>query len=170
MCVMKPFRLWLFKRLTGWLPESRCFGFKRLLLRFAGAQIGDNVRIYSSATIVGNGALVIGDDVHVGSGVFISAVAPAGVMIGSHVDIGPQAMILTGSHKIDTVGEHAAGEGTAASVTIGDGCWLGARSLVLPGVALAPKTVLGAGAVATKTVASPNTIQVGLPARQLRTF
>lgn len=161
---MKPFRLWIFKLLTAWLPESRGFGVKNALLRWAGAKVGRNVRIYSSVKIVGTGTLEIGDDVHIGSDVFLSIVTPAGIMIGSHVDIGPGAMILTGSHRIDPVGEHIAGEGTATAVSIADGCWLGARSVVLPGVVLAKKTLVAAGAVVTKSVAIPQQLVAGVPA------
>lgn len=161
---MSPSRLWVYRRLTGWLPESRGFRFKRALLRWAGAKVGDNVRIYSSVTILGTGTLEIGDDVHIGSGVFISAVAPAKVAIGSHVDIGPGAMILTGSHKVDFEGEHVAGEGTTASVEIGDGCWLGARSVILPGVKLPLKTLVAAGAVVTKSIDGEKHLIAGVPA------
>lgn len=161
---MKPFRLWILKILTAWLPESRGFWVKCALLRWAGAKVGQNVRIYSSARIVGTGSLEIGDDVHIGSGVFLSAVAPTGITIGSHVDIGPGAMILTGSHRIDPVGEHIAGEGTSAMVSIGDGCWLGARSVILPGVILARKTLVAAGAIVTKSVESTQQLVAGIPA------
>ena len=161
---MSSFRLWVYRRLTGWLPESRCFGFKRRLLRWAGVRIGTNVRVYSSAEIYGTGALEIGDDVHIGSGVFIAAVAPAKVVVGSHVDIGPRAMILTGSHKVDCNGEHVAGVGTAESVEIGDGCWLGARSVILPGVKMPRKTLVAAGSVVAKSVADEQVLVAGVPA------
>ena len=161
---MSLFRLWIYRRLTGWLPESRCFGFKRALLRWTGVKVGYNVRIYSSVTILGTGTLEIGDDVHIGSGVFISAVAPAKVVVGSHVDIGPEAMILTESHKVDFEGEHVAGEGTAASVEIGDGCWLGARSVILPSVTLPCRTLVAAGAVVTKSIDGEKRLVAGVPA------
>jgi len=161
---MKAFRLWIYQRLTCWLPESRCFAFKCALLRWAGAKVGRNVRIYSSATIVGSGALEIGDDVHIGSGVFISSAAPAGVVIGSHVDIAPQVMILTGSHEIDAKGEHIGGKGTTVSVSIGDGCWLGARTTILPGVTLTEKVLCAAGSVVTKSVEDECCLIAGVPA------
>lgn len=98
------------------------------MLRWAGAKIGENVRVYSRAHIIGTGALVIGDDVHIGGKCFISPIAPASITIGSHVDIGPEVMLITGSHEIDPAGEHIGGKGTTAPISIGSGSWLGARA------------------------------------------
>lgn len=147
---MSPFKLWVYRRLTSWLPESRGYEFKTALLRWAGAKIGRNVSIYSSTLIVGNGALEIGDDVHIGALGYIHPVAPAGITIESHADIGPRVTLLTGSHEIDPSGDHIGGKGIVAPVTIGSGSWLGARATILPGVTLPPKTLVAAGAVVTK--------------------
>ena len=161
---MKPFRLWIYRLLTWWLPETRCFGWKRFLVRWAGAKIGKNVRINSSVVFSGNGELVIGDDVWVGPGNMISPVAPARVVVGSHVDLGPGVMILTGSHEVDPAGAHIGGRGMVASVTVGDGCWVGARAIILPGVSLADKTLVAAGAVVTKSVKDSCLLLAGVPA------
>ena len=161
---MKPFRLWIYRLLTWWLPETRCFGWKRVLLRWAGATIGKNVRINSSAIFGGNGTLIIGDDVWIGGGDVISPVSSARIVIGSHVDFGPQVMVITGSHEVDTQGDHIGGKGMALDVVIGSGCWLGARSIILPGVSVADKTVIAAGAVVTKSVEEIGTLVAGVPA------
>lgn len=126
--------------------------------------MGSNVRVYSSAKVLGNGSLEIGDDVHIGPQVMIYPVAPAGVKIGKHVDIASGVLILTGSHEIDPVGEHIAGAGTVATTEIGDGCWIGARSVILPGVCLASKTAVAAGAVVTKSTYEHKCLLAGVPA------
>lgn len=161
---MKPFRLWIYRLLTWWLPETRCFGWKRSLLRWAGATVGKNVRINSSAVFSGNGALVVGDDVWFGAGDVISPIAPACITIGSHIDFGPGVMIITGSHEIVLEGEHIGGRGIAESVAVGNGCWLGARAMILPGVTLAEKTLVAAGAVVTKSVEERGELIAGIPA------
>ena len=161
---MKPFRLWIYRLMSWWLPETRFFGWKRCLLRWAGAMIGKNVRINSSAVFNGNGDLHIGEDVWIGAGSVIMPVAPASVAIGSHVDIGPGVMILTGSHEIDPDGLHIGGKGIESPVAIGDGCWLGARATILPGVSLAEKTLVAAGAVVTNSVEKPCSLVAGVPA------
>lgn len=167
---MRPIRLWLCGLFVCALPETRCFALKAALLRWCGAQVGHNVRINSSAVFSGTGRLIIGDDVWIGPGCFLSPVGEAEIRIGNHVDLGPQAMILTGSHRIAPEGDHIGGEGTAASVSVGDGCWLGARSTVLPGVVLADKTLVAAGAVVAASVTGPRTLVAGVPARQKKGF
>lgn len=163
---LSPFRLWLRKLLTCWLPETRFFGFKVASLRWCGVEIGKNVRINSSAVFSGNGRLVIGDDVWVGAGDAISVTSPAEIVIGSHVDLGPQVMIITGSHKIDPQGTHIGGAGDSKSVRIGNGCWLGARATILSGVELAEKTLVAAGAVVTESIKTPCSLIAGVPAKE----
>ena len=161
---MKPFRLWIYRCFTLCLPETRCFRCKAFLLRWAGAKIGRNVRINSSAIFSGNGALEIGDNVWVGAGDFICPIGQSRIIIGDNVDIGPQVMLLTGSHEVDPLGLHIGGKGGSASVKVGAGCWLCARTIILPGVELAEKTVVGAGAVVTTSVTTPASLVAGVPA------
>ena len=161
---MKTNRLWLFYLVTHLLPETRFFGFKVRFLRWCGANIGSNVRISSSARFYGGGRLIIGDDVWIGSGNVIHAISGATVRIGSCCDFGPQVLILTGSHMIDSRGTHIAGTGFVASVEIGDGCWLGARSMILPGVKLMGKTLVAAGSVVTQSPKEEQTMIAGVPA------
>ena len=163
---MKPSRLWIYRLLTAVMPESRLYGFKRQLARWCGIRIGKNVRIHSSAVFYGTGALELGDNVWIGPGCFIASIAPAKVTIGANCDFGPYVTVLTGTHEIDPMGEHIAGEGKAFSVEIGNGCWLGARSLILPGVNLAKKTLVAAGSVVVESCEKNCTLIAGVPAIQ----
>lgn len=167
---MRTSRLWLYSLICRWLPETRFFGFKVRMLRWCGAKVGDNVRINSSASIRGCGELVVGDDVWIGPMNFISAVGGTKVEIGAHCDLGPQVMILTGTHKIDVDGEHIAGGGNSKSVVVGEGCWLGARSTVMPGMTLHAHTVLAAGAVATKNTDCDYSLMAGVPAQKKKVY
>lgn len=167
---MKTGRLWIYKLLTALMPENKFYGLKASVLRWCGAKIGRNVRVNSSANIRGSGELVIGDDVWVGPMNFISAVGGTKIEIGAHCDLGPQVMILTGSHKIDLSGVHIAGEGDSKSVRIGEGCWLGARSTILPGVSLHEHVVLAAGAVVTRNSTSGYSLLAGVPAETKKVY
>ena len=161
---MKTTRLFMYNLICHVLPETACARFRNGLLRWCGVTIGDNVRIAASARIFGTGRLIIGDDVWVGSGVYLSATGNSTITIGNHIDFGPQSMVLTGSHKVDLEGEHIGGRGISASVSIGEGCWLGARSVILPGVSLPEKTLVAAGAVVTKSIHEPYCLLAGVPA------
>jgi acetyltransferase-like isoleucine patch superfamily enzyme len=164
---MKTARLHLARVVFRVLPETRCFGLKAWLLRWCGAQVGRNVRVCSSVTILGGGDLSFGDDVWVGHGTFIFS--GSAIRIGSCVDIGPQVYIGTGTHELDLSGSHAAGPVKQADVEIGAGVWLCARAVVLPGVTIGTKAVVAAGAVVTQDV--PDRCLVGgVPARVLKTL
>ena len=165
---MNTARLWVYRLLTALLPETRFFEFKSWLLRWCGARIGKNVRISSSASFYGGGKLVIGDDVWIGSGCFIHPVLKASIRIGNSCDLGPEVMILTGSHEIDVSGEHIAGKGTAADVGIGDGSWLGARTTILSGVLLPRKTLVAAGSTVTTSFSEEQLLLAGVPAKLKR--
>lgn len=164
---MKSWKLYLYRIIVRFLPETRCFSVKASLLRWCGAVVGHNVRINSSAHIIGVGNLEIGDDVWIGNDVILMPDAPASLRIGNCVDIGPACYIGTGSHQIDVNGAHSAGRGKNADISIEDGVWIGARSVVLPDVVIGRKTVVGAGSVVTKSV-EPKVVVVGVPAHKLR--
>ena len=160
---MKTSRLWLYRLLTALLPETRCFGFKRTLLRWCGAKIGKNVQINSSASFFGNGKLEIGDDVWIGPRVMLGSSGDAVIRIGCDVDIAPGVNVWTGSHKVDLNGKHLAGSGYNESIVIGDGSWIGIGATILHGVSLAPQTLVAAGAVVVNSVCSPLTLIAGVP-------
>jgi len=147
------------------LPETRLFGFKAHLLQLAGARLGENVRVCSSANILGSGDLVVGDDTWIGHQVLICT--SSRVTIGRAVDIGPRVYIGTGTHEIDSDGARTAGAGINKDVVIADGVWLGVGSTVLPGVTIGEKSVIAAGAVVTEDV-PPRVVAGGIPARVLR--
>ena len=57
--------------------------------------------------------------------------------------------------------------GTVAPVRLRRGCYLGAGSLILPGVTVGEKAVVAAGAVVTRDV-PPRALVAGVPARVVR--
>lgn len=162
--------LWLYRLMTWWLPESRGFGYKNLLLRLSGARLGKNVRIYTSARILGTGPLVIGNDVHVGPEAMIYTNCNAKVVIGNNVDIASRVTILTGSHEVDPDGAHIAGRGTAKDVVIGDGCWIGANATVFGGVTLREKTIVAAGCVVLRGADRGLCLLAGVPAEVRKVY
>ena len=167
---MKTVRLWLYSLVCRWMPETRLFGIKVRMLRWCGAKIGKNVRINSSAIFLGDGGLIIGDDVWIGAGCRIMPVGNAHIIIGSHCDLAPEVMILTGLHEIDVNGGHIGGKGISANVEIGDGCWLGARSTILPGVTIAKKNILAAGSVKTVSSEIEKSLWAGVPAKMKKQY
>ncbi|MEE0903209.1 MAG: acyltransferase [Prevotellamassilia sp.] len=143
------------------LPETRCFALKRSMLRWAGAKVGRNVRVCSSVMIVGAGELEIGDNTWIGHRCLISA--SSSVRIGKNVDIAPNVFIGNGTHGITPDRDRIADVECSRDVEVGDGCWLCAGSMVLPGVSLGAKCVVAAGSVVTRSF-GPMKLLAGVPA------
>lgn len=86
--------------------------------------------------------------------------------IGSDVGVGPGVRLVCATHEAGTPLRRA-GATQRQPVRIGDGCWLGAGVIVLPGVTVAPGCVVGAGAVVVRDT-QENGLYVGVPARRVR--
>lgn len=90
--------------------------------------------------------------------------------IGAPVTIGKGTMIaggagfITANHSIDDVRGHQEGK----PVTIGPESWIAMHAVVLPGVILGPHTVVGAGAIVTKSFPEGYCVLAGNPARKIR--
>lgn len=88
------------------------------------------------------------------------------ITIGEEVQVGPGVHIYTATHPLDAATRRSGLE-SADPVVIGDGVWLGGRSVVCPGVTIGENTVVAAGSVVTKDLPS-NVLAAGVPCRVLR--
>lgn len=132
-------------------------------LRALGMRIGTGV-------YVAPGCWFGGTDVVIGSGTYLQYrcfVDNAGpVRIGRLCSIGMETMLLTGTHEIGDA-QRRRGLDRNAPVTIGDGCWFGARVTLTPGVTVGQGCVVGSGAVVVEDC-EPDGLYVGSPARRVR--
>jgi maltose O-acetyltransferase len=159
-------QLYLANHLVHSLPPTRLYRLKALLYRWAGLKVDPSARLLSSVSIWGQMPLVIGRDTFVGHEVLIVG-ATEKIAIGNGVDIAPRVCIVSGSHEIDMVGLHSAGKGKCAPIVIEDGVWIGVGALVLGGVTIGRKSVIGAGSIVVSDI-PPETIAVGNPCRPIK--
>lgn len=138
----------------GLLPFS---GLKVFLLRLFGARVGAGVVIKPSVNIKYPWHLKIGDFTWIGEESWIDNLGL--VSIGKHCCLSQGAMLLTGNHNYKLPGfDLMVGE-----IHLEDGTWIGAKSIVCPGVSCGTHSVLAAGSVATDPL-EPYTIYQGNPA------
>lgn len=128
--------------------------------------VGHNFRIictqFKTQITCSEGAkLEIGNSVFINQGANIYA--GESVKMGDHVLIADLVMISDSNfHKIE--------ENKPVPVKpliISDNVWIGARSIVLPGVEIGRNSVVAAGSIVTKSV-PPNTLVAGVPAKKIR--
>lgn len=135
---------------------------RRTLLRLGGVKLGamvtglERCRFQSPQVSIGAGSGVNARCFFEGSGP---------IEIADHCLIGPEVMILTSVHEIN--------EGEVGRmphwrpVRIGEGCWIGARATIMPGIEIGPGAIVAAGAVVTKNC-EPGAVYGGVPARRIR--
>lgn len=88
------------------------------------------------------------------------------IRIGKRVKFGPGVHLYTTTHPLDA-GARAAGMVLAAPITIGDDCWLGGQTIVMPGVSIGEKSVIGAGSIVTRSIPA-GVVALGNPCRVVR--
>lgn len=112
----------------------------------AQIQIGDNVGMSSTRIWIHNG-LTVGNNVKIGGGVLL---------------------IDTDCHPVDYLVRRNSNEGTCSSpIVIEDDVWIGAQSIVLKGVTIGARSIIGAGSVVTKSIPS-DCIAAGNPCKILK--
>lgn len=141
-------------------PRWALHGWRRMVLRAAGARVGAGCRVDPSARIWLPANLELGDYVAIGEGVDIYCVAS--ITIGSKVAVSQRAFLCTASHDIASLTRPL----THASITIGDHAWIAAEAMVFPGAQVGEGAVIAARA-AFRGVAAPWTVHAGNPARHV---
>lgn len=130
-------------------PESR---IRRLALEASGMKIGAGTHIALGLVVIDayTNNVSIGERCSIGAYVtLMSATGPDNSVLKDHPEI--QAAIKT------------------EPIVIGDDCWIGSVAIIMPGLSLGNKSVIGAGAVITKDVPE-RAVVTGIPGRVMRTL
>jgi len=134
---------------------------KRMLLRIFGANIGMGVILKPKINIKYPWMLGVGNHSWIGEGVWIDNLG--------HVEIGPNCclsqgvMLVCGNHNFSVSGFDLIVE----DITLEEGVWLGAKSIVTPGVTCGSHAVLTVGSVASKDLEAYS-INRGNPAGKIK--
>src|SRR5690348_4905289 len=154
-----------------------------MLVRYNGISGGDPSFLISLLRefmgAVGDGSTIMpvftcdyGYNIRLGRNVFINYhcvfLDCAPIEIRHDVQIGPSVQLYTAQHPLDPVVRRSGLE-SAKPIRIGNDVWIGGGAVVLPGVTIGTRSVVGAGAVVVRNV-PPDTVVVGNPARVVRTL
>ncbi len=136
----------------------------RYLLAQVIGSVGEGVDIRPPLRVDYGHNITIGDGSWVNFGLTALDVAP--IVIGQDVLIGPNCSLYTAIHPTEPGPRRAKWE-SSAPITLEDNVWLGGSVVVCPGVTIGENSIIGAGAVVTRSVPA-NSITVGNPARVIR--
>jgi maltose O-acetyltransferase len=160
-------RLHAYNVATSLLPQRIGGALRARFLRGLGFEVGAGTQIKGRLKLSGPRGVVarlqIGRDCSIDAECMLEL--SARLQIGDRVTLEPGVMILTSTHELDFP-QHRAGKIIASPVSIGDGAWLRARSIVLPGVKIGAGAVVEVGSVVNKDVEA-NTRVGGSPAVKL---
>jgi putative colanic acid biosynthesis acetyltransferase WcaF len=144
--------------------RSNCLPFSTIkcwILRVFGASVGRDVYIKPGVRVKFPWYLTIGDHCWIGEDTWIDNLAQ--VSVGSHVCVSQGAYLCTGNHDWRTPNMKL----FRRPIKLQNGCWVGARATVCPGIEIGVGAILTVGSVATKNI-PPYEIWVGNPARYAR--
>lgn len=122
-----------------------------------------------------------GPHIHMGARSFIHVNAvlldSAEIRIGDDTLIGPGAQIITATHPLDPserlLANRTRDSGrapyrtSARPITIGNRVWIGAGTILTPGVSIGDDAVIGAGSVVTRDIPG-DSVAFGVPCRVVR--
>lgn len=137
------------------------YGFKRFLLRLFGAKVGKGVIIKPHVSIKFPWKLVIGNHVWIGEGVWIDNLAK--VTLKDHSCVSQGALLLCGNHNY----KRSSFDLLVSEITLEEGAWAGAKTVVCPGVRMGSHSLLTVGSIATANL-EPYWIYQGNPAIKLK--
>ncbi|WPG38809.1 DapH/DapD/GlmU-related protein [Variovorax sp. EBFNA2] len=169
--LLRALSVWAYYRM-GWMRAS-----------LKGVRIDWSSKVSPHARICGVkaiGSALIGRNVEIGSGTYLSSGLIQCARIGRYCSIGPDVIIGPSEHRLDNWTTSpfealAAGESPdttqkkAEPSVIGDGVWIGAKSVILQGVEIGNKAVVAAGAIVICDVPSKE-LWGGVPARKIRSL
>jgi len=122
-------------------------------LRMSGVRIGGASIFWGMPTLAGPGD--ISSRLRIGTYCGFNARTyfelDGEITIGDHVAVGQDVMFLTRTYDTSDA-EQRGGKTGSAPIVVGNGAWLGARCMIMPGVKIGAGSVVGASVVVTKDV------------------
>lgn len=116
---------------------------------------------HRTSTVFGNITIGINSNVGANPGCYIQGIGK--ITVGNYTLIAENVGIISANHDIYDYRVHKKEE-----VIIGDYCWIGMNSVILPGVVLGNHTIVAAGSIVTKSFKEGYCIIAGNPAKIIK--
>lgn len=155
-------QLWWLVQATlfRWSPQF-AYSWRAWLLRLFGAKVGASAIIRPTATFTYPWKITLGNHVWIGDDTVIYSLGE--IAIGSHSVISQQCYICAGDHDYTAI-EFPIRD---PKVVIGSECWVATGCFIGPTVTIADGCVVGARSVVTTSL-PPGRVCVGNPCRPIK--
>lgn len=158
---IEPFKTWFQKGYFVKNTRSQIFIYWFFKF-FFGLNKNAKFKINFTSTVICPENIILGNNVEksfiVSGNCYFQAIN--GIEIGDDTIFAPGVKMISANHDLKNH-THL----STQSIKIGKNCWIGANSVILPGVILGNNTVVGAGSVVTKSFEEGNITIKGVPAK-----
>jgi acetyltransferase-like isoleucine patch superfamily enzyme len=148
------------------LPGTLGYDVRSMYYRKRFKHFGKGVLIKSNVFIYKFSNVELDDLVNIGPGCHLYA--EGGIHIGKYTMLAMNVILMSGNHIFNDIRIPITDQGSSSlPIKIGDDCWLGANVIVLQGVTIGNGCVIGAGSVVTKDIPDYS-VAVGNPAKVIK--
>ena len=134
--------------------------------RIGMKECGKDFQVTHDAIIKGLQRICIGSHCFVGNGTII--MGEGSIVLEDEVSIGPHVIIISSNHLF-IKGSYRFKRGDCGSIIIGKGAWVAGNCTVVQGSRLPAGSVLGANSLLNKEFTVVNSIYGGVPAKYIKT-
>lgn len=120
--------------------------------------------VHFTSTVIAPRRMKIGKGTCPGDSPHCYINAQNGIQIGDYCNLAPGVGLISANHDPLDNTKHLPSE----PIRLGENCWVGMNAVILPGVTLGPNTIVGAGAVVTKSFVEGHCVIAGNPAKEIR--
>jgi len=144
------------------------YGYSHVQPR-AKMTIGSGTGMAPNVSLLCGNLIMVGRNSNIGERCYLWAGPSKGrIIIGDHTSLAPEVFITTSNYQFKAGVPFRQQPKSEKDVVIGNDVWLGARVVVTAGVTIGDGCIVGAASVVTRDL-PPNAIAVGVPARVIAT-
>ncbi len=162
-------RVWYLRK-CGAVIGSDCVIQENVRIKGPGRlKIGNNVTVRTGAFIECGNLIIIGNGVEINYGTLLCANGESELVIDDDVHIAHNVSLKGSTHQISYQGKSAAGRSLFKNISVGEGSWLCAGCIILPGVRIGKRNIIAAGAVVLADT-EDDALMAGVPAVQKKKY
>jgi acetyltransferase-like isoleucine patch superfamily enzyme len=150
--------------LGRYIPGYEGYLLRRWIYWWLFRAIGKNAMIAADAYITHSYGITAGEFLTINRGCYIDG--RGGIAIGDYVLIGPGVTIVSSNHSLNEYPRMFFAHENKC-VSISNNVWIGAHTVICPGVVIGANSVIGAGSVVAKDV-SESVLAAGNPAKEIK--
>lgn len=154
-----------FKILINSKNKVKCLG--RINLINKNIIVGENVIIYPNVSFEGEGKIIIGDNVKIGTNTIISSNKNGGVYIGNNTIIAGNNYIIDSNHNTNKDFLIQKQGFDVEKILIGEDVWIGCNCSIIKGSYIDNGVIIGANSLVNNKI-EKNSIAVGTPAKIIK--